>query len=241
MTTPRDEIVCNARAGNGACEGCPATTETRIDGHALSEGINPGLGHYDASVLFVTIEPSPDHGNVIQWDVYDGTTYNDRYYDRLLDNWDSGEAVREIIRPLDSVTTSDVWVADSIKCPPKEGEDDQPRIEEFAHCRSYLSQELTAVDPDVIVALGNKPASRTLDVLNGPTVKMGTAKYAGRRFDTDPPLVISTSWSYGWLFDRSPETFWGGNWVESHPDLQRESWNSYLDIVQTSLETAISN
>ncbi|MFP8954924.1 uracil-DNA glycosylase family protein [Natrialbaceae archaeon A-arb3/5] len=236
---PADEIVRNARTCTGPCEGCPATTDTRPDGEPRSEGINPGLGHYDAEVMFVTIDPSPAHGKIIDWDAYDWEGYNDRYYDRLLHSWDSGHAIREIIAPVDGITTDDVWVADSIKCPPRTGEDDQARSKEFAHCRRYLEQEIEEVDPRVIVALGNKPASRTLEVLDGPSVHMGAASHAGRRFETGPQLLISTSWSHGWLFDRSPNRYWGGDWVESQSELQDKPWNSYLEIVQTSLEAAL--
>lgn len=134
------------------------------------------------------------------------------------------------------MTTEDIWVADSIKCPPLEGEDDEKRSEEFAHCQSYLEKEIEMVEPAVIVALGNKPATRTLEVLDGPNVHMGTATHAGRKFNTDPPLLISTSWPYGWLFDRSPDRYWGGEWVDSQPELQNTTWNSYIDIVQASLK-----
>lgn len=236
-----DEIVTNARTCAGPCEGCPATTDTRADGEPRSKGVNPGLGNYDADVMFVTIEPSPAHGKLIDWDAYDWDGYNERYYDRLLHRWDSGRAIREIIAPIDGVTTDDVWVADSIKCPPKSGQDDQARSEEFAHCRRYLAREIEEIDPEIIVALGNKPATRTLDVLDGPSVHMGTASHAGRRFDTHPELLISTSWPHGWLFDRSPDRYWGGEWVESQPELQNRSWESYLEIVRASLEAGLTS
>ena len=236
-----DEIVMNARTSKGPCDGCPATVDTRTDGKPRSEGVNPGLGHYDAEVMFVTIEPSPAHGKIIDWDAYDWEDYNDQYYDRLLYEWDSGHAIRKIIAPIDGITTEDVWEADSIKCPPKTGNDDQARPKEFDHCRRYLAHEIEEIDPQVIVALGNKPATRTLEVLGGPAVHMGTASNAGRRFDTNPQLLISTSWSHGWLFDRSPSRFWGGEWVESQPELRNRSWNSYLEIIQASLDTALTN
>ena len=131
-------------------------------------------------------------------------------------------------------------MADSVKCPPPTGEDDQKRSEEFAHCRDYLVREIEEVDPEIVVALGNRPATRTLDVLNGPAVDMGTASHAGRRFATDPPLLISTSWPYGWLFERSPDQYWGGDWVELQPELRDATWDSYLEIVQTSLDTFLN-
>ena len=236
-----DEIVTNATTKSGSCEGCPATHSFREDGSPLSEGVNPGLGHYDAEVMFVTIEPSPSHGRVIEWNTYNWAEYNQRFYERLLNNWDSGEAVREIIAPVEGVTTDTVWVADSIKCPPLSGEDDEDRDEEFDHCCSYLAREIEEVDPGVLVALGNRPATRTLDVLDGPSDGVGTATQAGQRFNTDPPLIVSPSWSHGWLFDRSIYPTWGNGWVGSQPELQDTNWDSYLEIVQTSLRTAIIN
>jgi uracil-DNA glycosylase family 4 len=197
--------------------------------------VNPGLGHVDATVMFVTIEPSPAHGESIDWDAYDWRGYNDRYYDRLIDSWDSGKAIRSIIDPFEGVSVADVWVADTVKCPPRRNEDDQARPEAFHHCRDYLRREIDAIAPEVIVGLGNRSVTRTLSVLDGPSVGMGTATYAGRRFDTDPPLVVSPSWSHGWLFDRSPQTHWGGDWVNEQQELQGKEWDAYLEIVQTAL------
>ena len=85
-TNSLDEIVANARAEKGSCRGCPAACENRDDGEFRSEGVNPGLGNYDAQVMFVTIEPSPAHGKAIDWDAYDWARYNDRYYERLLEH-----------------------------------------------------------------------------------------------------------------------------------------------------------
>jgi uracil-DNA glycosylase len=235
MGTLFDEIIQNARSGTGACTGCPATSTTRADGESLSEGVNPGLGHRDASVMFVTIEPSPAHGESIKWDAYDWAGYNNHYYEQLVDSWSSGEAIQSIIDPIEKTSIEDVWVADSVKCPPRRNEDDQARSEEFSHCQQYLWSEIRTVDPEVIVGLGNRAVTRTLDVLDGPRVKMGTATYAGRRFNTDPPLVVSPSWSYGWLFDRTPQDHWGGDWMNKQQELQGKEWSSYLHIVQTAL------
>lgn len=242
-----DGIVANAASGSGPCEGCPATCCLREDGTPRSEGVNPGLGHYDAEVMFVTIEPSPSHGRIINWSAYDWEEYNDRFYEKkLLDKWDSGEAVREIIAPIEKITTDDIWVADSIKCPPPEDDDNEVRSEEFEHCQDYLFHEVKEVNPEVLVALGNLPATRTLDVLDSlhmlanPSKGVKAAKQAGRRFDTNPPLIVSTSWSYGWLFDRSIYPTWGDGWIDSHPELRDTTWKSYLEIVQSSLRTVIN-
>lgn len=231
-----DEIVQNAGSGTGKCAGCPAAETTRADGESLSEGVNPGLGHIDATVMFVTIEPSPAHGESIDWSAYDWRGYNDRYYERLITSWDSGKAIQRIIDPIGRISVEDVWVADTVKCPPRRNEDDQARAEEFDHCRDYLWREIETIAPEVIVGLGNRSVTRTLRVLNGPSVSMGTATYAGRRFDTDPPLVVSPSWSHGWLFDRSPKTHWGGGWVNEQQELQGREWPTYLEIVQTALQ-----
>lgn len=66
-----DNIVTNATNCEGACQGCPATQSLREDGTPRSHGVNPGLGHSDAQVMFVTIEPSPAHGKLLNWDAYD--------------------------------------------------------------------------------------------------------------------------------------------------------------------------
>lgn len=240
MTDALDDIVINARAGNGPCEGCPATQHLRKDGRPLSDGVNPGLGTYDATVMFVTIEPSPAHGKAINWDAYSWAEYNERYYEQLLEGWDSGEAVREIIDPIKGLTTDAVWVADSVKCPPRKGEDNQNRAEEFAHCRNYLAMEIDRVAPEIIVGIGNRSVSRTLAVLGGQSGRIGTATEAGRRFPTEPPLLVSPSWSHGWLFDRPIHPKWGGEWLELQPELQGIETDSYLGIVQTSLDAYLT-
>lgn len=238
MANPLDEIVHNARSGAGHCRGCPATTDRRAgDGEPRAEGVNPGLGAYDAAVLFVTIEPSPSHGRAIDWDQYDWSTYNAEFYPRLLVNWDSGEAVRAVIEPIDGLTTSDVWVADSVKCPPPEGADDEARTEAFDCCRHYLRREIAEVDPEVVVTLGNRAGRRTLDVLDGPDVDLGAATQAGRRLGADPPVLVAPSWSHGWLFDRAVHGRWGSGWVDDFPELRDGDWDSYVDVVQVSLES----
>lgn len=233
-----DEIVASARCGSGFCDGCPAATTQRADGNSLSEGVNPGLGSVDAEVMFITIEPSPAHGKVIDWDEYDWEGYNQRYYQKLL-AWDSGEAMKSIIEPIEEVTTDDIWFGDSVKCPPREGEDNEVREEEFDHCRQHLENEIHHVDPEVIVAIGNRGASRTLEFLGGPSVRFGVSTQAGRRFDTNPTMLVAPSWSHGWLFDYSVKDNWGDGWVEDFPELSNESWESYLEIVQASLEVEL--
>lgn len=61
----------------------------------------------------------------IDRDSCDWAEYNDRHSERLLDRWDSGEAVREIIAPVGGVTTGDVCIADSVTCPRPSGEVDE--------------------------------------------------------------------------------------------------------------------
>lgn len=61
MTNSRDEIVASARAEEGPCRGCPAACVNRDDGEFRSEGVDPGLGNYDAQVMFVRLfDRSPD-------------------------------------------------------------------------------------------------------------------------------------------------------------------------------------
>ena len=80
-----DKIVENARSGTGTCAGCPATNAMQTDGESLSESVNPGLGHTDATLVFVTIEPSPAHGETINW------------------NPTAGASTLSILRPTDQI------------------------------------------------------------------------------------------------------------------------------------------
>ena len=186
-----DEIVANATAGTGPCEGCPA--------HESTGGwcVNPGLSNPDGEVMFVTEEPSHD----IDWGRHDDwSAYNERVMDWFPDAR-GGKAIQE--RYLDPVglDLSDVWIADSVKCRPED--QDKNRLfntsKAFEHCQAYLSEEIATVDAKGIVTLGADATERTLQTLGVPKSQAGSLlvseDYGRCEFDTTPPVVISLHWA----------------------------------------------
>lgn len=234
MTEFLDSIVKNARVGLGPCATCPAFEDGR------SNHVNPGLLNPRGEIMFVTIEPSTDHTQVIDWGKYQSwEDYNQEFESQIL-NWDSGEAVERILDPLPEIQAKDVWIADSLKCSPA-GKSNQNRSNEFAHCRNYLKDEIEEVDPQVIVVLGDLPAKRTLDVLDYPLSNFSVRRQSGRIIETDLPVIISTSWAYGNLDRRiSGISGWGQGWITDHPHLQGNENNRIIDVVRASLKEVYS-
>lgn len=223
-----NRIVENATQGNGACAECPAFTDGR------SQRVNPGLGNPDADIAFVTIEPSTDHTELIDWTMYDSWQEYNREFRRQAQTWGSGQAIDRILAPIEGYSFEDVWMADSIKCSPN-GSSDEDRPAEFACCSTYLKGEFEVVDPSLLVTLGRLPTNRTLDILAPGVEGLSVRKNAGRILDTDPPVLVSTSWSHSHL-DWSLMETWGDGWIESHAHLQDASKGTVIDVVRASLK-----
>lgn len=190
MTAP-DDIVQNAQTGTGPCAGCPA--------HDATAGwcVNPGLSNRNGTIMFVTEEPS----HSIDWDRFESWDgYNEEYI-RKFRGWKGGRFIQQhYLRPFE-LTMDDVWIADSIKCRP---EDTQKHAlfnkdRAFDHCETYLSDEIAAVDPTLIVTLGAAAAERTLRALAVDATAAGRLKvtqdYGRAPFETDWPVVISLHWA----------------------------------------------
>jgi uracil-DNA glycosylase family 4 len=62
---------------------------------------------------------------------------------------------------------SDVYIANVLKCRPPGNRDPEPV--EIASCRPFLEGQLVAIDPGVVVALGNFAARLLLDTKEGIT------------------------------------------------------------------------
>lgn len=79
-----------------------------------------------------------------------------------------------------------VFIANTIKCRPPGNRD--PRVDEVTACNDYLEQQLTAVAPDVVIAVGRIAAQRLLQV-DMPLGRMRGKTHAlpGR----DVPLVVT--------------------------------------------------
>jgi uracil-DNA glycosylase family 4 len=181
-----DEIVHNALRGRGPCEGCPAH-ET-----GNSRRVNPGLGVYDADVMFVTEEPK----HFVDWDAHENWAAWNEQFMRGFPEADGGTYIRSLLNPL-NVSIQDVWIADSVKCPTIDHKGIGARSvstgEAFDHCRSYLDREIRDVAPNLVVTLGNEASERTLGVFGEPE-RIHTKSDAGRVFETRPPVVVSPHW-----------------------------------------------
>lgn len=186
-----NEIVTNATAGVGPCEGCPA--HESIGGWC----VNPGIGNPSGEVMFVTEEPS----HHIDWDQHeDWTAYNERTMGWFPDAR-GGKAIQQrYLEPM-GLDLADVWVGDSIKCRPEDA--DKNRLfntdRAFEHCQTYLTEEIAMVDPEVIVTLGADAAKRTLRALGVSRQRANSVRvsrdYGRCEYDTTPPVIISLHWA----------------------------------------------
>lgn len=187
-----NQILKNARKGNGACNNCPA--------HETLGGrlVNPGLGNPNGELAFITDEPSHE----TDWSRYDSwSEYNEDWFERFK-SFDGGRFISDLVEPT-PLTLNDVWVGDSIKCPTqKDASKEIPSADTgdaAVHCRPYLREEIEYVDPEGIVTLGRGATLRTLQALDVPyddarRVRV-TKEYGLSEFDTEYPVVISLHWA----------------------------------------------
>lgn len=193
MTFRLNEIVENAQHGEGPCGGCPAHADTR------GQFVNPGLINPDADLMFLTMDPS----HRTDWSRHDDwEDYNQYTARKFINQWRGGRAIRKLLRGIDGIDITDIWLADAVKCPVNNdlAGDVNPN-KAFSHCSAYLKEEIATVDPAVIVTMGNDPAEQLLNgiyQLGVGSIKAGTT-HAGKRYDVDPPVIVSPHWANGWL------------------------------------------
>lgn len=193
MTFNPDDIIKNAQNRLGSCKRCPAQADTQ------GQFVNPGLIDLDADVMFLTMDPS----HRTDWTRYSSwNEYNEDTASQFINKWPGGTALKKLLRGIENVSITDIWLADAVKCPVNNdlaGAVDSD--EAFSHCSAYLREEIATVDPTVIVTMGNDPTEQLLNGvygLNVGSIRAGTA-HAGNRYDVDPPVVVSPHWANGWL------------------------------------------
>lgn len=193
MTFDPDDIVSNAKNGTGPCRSCPA----QQDSHGRF--VNPGLIDPSADVMVLTMDPS----HRTDWSRHDSWgDYNQHTARQFINRWPGGKALRKLLRGIDGVDITDIWLADAVKCPVNNDLAGNISTDEvFEHCSAYLEAEIARIDPVVIVTMGNDPAEQLLDGIHGlgvAPIKAGTT-HAGRHYEVDPPVVVSPHWANGWL------------------------------------------
>lgn len=114
-----------------------------------------GVGSPTADLMF--IGEAPGRNEDLQGEPFVGAA------GRLLDRL-AGEV---------GIDRDDVYIANVLKCRPPENRD--PREEEIAACKGYLAQQITLIDPAVVMTLGNFASKLLLKTTTGITRLRGTA------------------------------------------------------------------
>lgn len=87
-----------------------------------------------------------------------------------------------------------VFIANVLKCRPPKNRN--PRRDEIAACSSFLEGQISAIDPLVIVTLGNFPTRFVLGSKDGIT------ELRGREFSVDGRVVIPVYHPAATIYDR---------------------------------------
>ncbi|MFC7073496.1 uracil-DNA glycosylase family protein [Halovenus rubra] len=122
--------------GVSGCQRCSSLVESRSQ-------IVDGVGPTDTNLLFVGEAPGANEDE-------QGEPFVGR----------SGTVLDTELRDA-GIPRADVRITNCVRCRPPENRD--PTVTEREHCRTYLNQEITAVDPELVVTLGKVPAEHLLD------------------------------------------------------------------------------
>lgn len=118
------------------CSKCPALVDCR------SQIVN-GIGPMDAEILIIGEAPGQNEDER-------GQPFIGRSGDELDSALEDAGIQRE-----------DVRITNTVRCRPPENRD--PSAEERRNCKSYLEEEVQAVDPTIIIPVGKVPSEELLD------------------------------------------------------------------------------
>lgn len=96
----------------------------------------------------------------------------------------SGQLLDRLLREELGIGRDQVYIANVVMCRPPNNRDPLP--EEIAACRPHLRAKLDAIDPKVVVTLGNFATRAILDT------KEGITRLRGKTYDVDGRTVIPT-------------------------------------------------
>lgn len=114
-----------------------------------------GAGNPDADVMFVGEGPG-------QQEDEQGLPFVGR----------SGQLLEQLLGEI-GLTRDDVYIGNVVKCRPPKNRD--PRPDEIDACKGYLRTQLTLIQPQVVVTLGNFASKLLLRTDTGITKLRGTA------------------------------------------------------------------
>ncbi len=152
-----------------ACHKCPLC-ETRTT-------VVFGVGNPEAEVMF--IGEAPGRQEDLGAEPFIGAA--GKYLNELL-------ALAGIERP-------DIYIANVLKCRPPSNRD--PQVDEIEACAPFLREQVRAIDPDVIVTLGNFATRFILKTDRGITSLRGRAYTAGKFY------VLPTFHPAAAIYDKS--------------------------------------
>ncbi|MGB5432355.1 MAG: uracil-DNA glycosylase [Acidimicrobiia bacterium] len=84
----------------------------------------------------------------------------------------SGKLLERLLAEI-GLRREDVYIANVVKCRPPKNRD--PRPDEIVACKGYLREQLSLIDPKVVVTLGNFSSKLLLNTETGITRLRGTA------------------------------------------------------------------
>jgi uracil-DNA glycosylase family 4 len=151
---PSNELDELGRTAAG-CTRCPlAATRTQVVF---------GVGNPDADLMFVGEAPGRDED--LQGEPFVGR---------------SGQLLDRLVREELGLDRSQFYIANVVKCRPPDNRD--PRPEEISSCRPYLEGQLAAIDPSVVVTLGNFATKLLVGTDLGITKVRGASYPVGGRY-----------------------------------------------------------
>jgi DNA polymerase len=153
------EALAAIRADIGDCTRCKLHTQGRTQ-------VVFGAGNPAAQLMFVGEAPGADED-------LQGVPFIGR----------AGQLLTKIIEAID-MKREDVYIANVIKCRPPQNRNPEP--DEVATCEPFLFQQIDAIHPKVIVALGKFGAQTLLRTLEP------ISKLRGRIFDYRGSKLIPT-------------------------------------------------
>jgi len=138
--TDKAAVLADLAAQINTCKRC-ALGETRIKAV-------PGEGNINTRLMFIGEGPGYDEDR-------QGRPFVGR----------AGQLLDKMIIAM-GFKREDVFIANMVKChpmtdptdPEKRGNDRAPNLDEIAHCRRYIEQQIKAISPEYIVALGGVAA-----------------------------------------------------------------------------------
>jgi DNA polymerase len=85
---------------------------------------------------------------------------------------EAGQLLTKIIEGGMGIKRADVYICNIVKCQPPDNRNPEP--DEVEACIGFLKQQIAAIDPKVIVTLGNVPTQSLLNTKQGITKLRGT-------------------------------------------------------------------